>query len=240
PKSLLDLADPAWKRRWGASPTGADFQAIASALLEIKGEAATAAWLKAMKQNAVAFRGNVAAMKRVNSGEIEGAVIYQYYYFGDQARTGENSNNTALHYFKNRDPGAFVSVSGGGVLASSKRAAQAQTFLKWVTGKGGQDILRTGDSYEYAVGVGAQSNPKLVPLADLQAPDVDPSKLNSKKVIALMMEAGLLGDVGRCSVHNRFRVSRMAWVPPAARGAGRAPSACSIASAGLARRGAPP
>ena len=78
------------------------------------------------------------------------------------------------------------------MLASSKRAAQAQTFLKWVTGKGGQDILRTGDSYEYAVGVGAQSNPKLVPLADLQAPDVDPSKLNSKKVIALMMEAGLL------------------------------------------------
>src|SRR5215471_7252954 len=72
------------------------------------------------------------------------------------------------------------------------RRAQAQTFLKWVTGKGGQDILRTGDSYEYAVGVGAQSNPKLVPLADLQAPDVDPSKLNSKKVIALMMEAGLL------------------------------------------------
>src|SRR5215471_12063963 len=43
PKSLLDLADPAWKRRWGASPTGADFQAIASALLEIKGEAATGA-----------------------------------------------------------------------------------------------------------------------------------------------------------------------------------------------------
>ena len=108
-----------------------------------------------MTQNAVAFRGNVAALKAVNSGEIEGAVIYHYYYFGDQARTGENTNNTALHYFRNRDPGAFVSVSGGGVLASSKHAAQAQAFLKWVTGKGGQGILRTGDSYEYAVGVGA-------------------------------------------------------------------------------------
>jgi len=49
-----------------------------SALLEIKGEAATATWLKAMKQNAVPFRGNVAALKGVNSGEIEGAVIYHY------------------------------------------------------------------------------------------------------------------------------------------------------------------
>ena len=192
PKSLLDLADPAWKGRWGASPAGADFQAIVSALLEMKGEATTAAWLKAMKQNAVAFRGNVAALKAVNGGEIEGAVIYHYYYFGDQARTGENTNNTALHYFRNRDPGAFVSMSGGGVLVSSKYAAQAQAFLKWVTGKGGQGILRTGDSYEYAVGVGAESNPKLVPLAELEAPTVDPSKLNGKKVIELMMQAGLL------------------------------------------------
>ena len=192
PKSLLDLADPTWKGRWGASPAGADFQAIVSGLLEIKGEAATAAWLKAMKQNAVAFRGNVAALKGVNSGEIEGAVIYQYYYFGDQARTGENTNNTALHYFRNRDPGAFVSVSGGGVLASTKHAAQAQAFLKWITGKGGQAILRDGDSFEYAVGVGAESNPKLVPLAELEPPTVDPSKLNGKKVIELMMQAGLL------------------------------------------------
>lgn len=192
PKSLLDLADPAWKGRWGASPAGADFQAIVSALLEIKGEAASATWLKAMKQNAVPFRGNVAALKAVNSGEIEGAVIYHYYYFGDQARTGENTNNTALHYFRNRDPGAFVSVSGGGVLASTKHAAQAQAFIRWITGKGGQDILRNGDAYEYAVGIGAESNPKLVPLADLQAPTVDPSKLNGKKVIELMMQAGLL------------------------------------------------
>jgi iron(III) transport system substrate-binding protein len=192
PKSLLDLADPAWKGRWGASPAGADFQAIVSALLEMKGEAETATWLKAMKQNALAFRGNVAALKAVNSGEIEGAVIYHYYYFGDQARTGENSNNTAMHYFRNRDPGAFVSVSGGGVLASTKRAAPAQAFLKWITGKGGQGVLRDGDSYEYAVGVDAESNPKLVPLAELEAPAVNPAKLNGKKVIELMMQAGLL------------------------------------------------
>ena len=192
PKSLLDLSDPAWKGRWGASPAGADFQAIVSALLELKGEAATASWLKAMKQNAVPFRGNVAALKAVNSGEVEGAVIYHYYYFGDQARTGENSKNTALHYFRNRDPGAFVSVSGGGVLASSKLPAQAQAFLKWISGKGGQKILRTGDAYEYAVGIGAESKPALVPLADLQAPSVDPSKLNGKKVFELMMQAGLL------------------------------------------------
>ena len=38
PKSLLDLSDPAWKGRWAASPSGADFQAIVSAMLALKGE----------------------------------------------------------------------------------------------------------------------------------------------------------------------------------------------------------
>ena len=192
PKSILDLAQPEWKGRWGASPAGADFQAIVSAMLELKGEAVTKAWLKGMKANATFYKGNSVAMKAVNAGEIEGAVIYHYYRFGDQAKTGENSDNTALHYFRHQDPGAFVSISGGGVLASSKHQAQAQAFLKWVTGKGGQDVLRLGNSFEYAVGVGAASNPKLVPLADLQAPKVDPSRLNSKTVTDLMIQTGIM------------------------------------------------
>ena len=192
PKSLLDLADPSWKGRWAASPSGADFQAIVSALLELKGEEATVNWLKAMKENFTAYKGNGTVMKAVNAGEIDGGVIYHYYWFGDQAKTGENSGNVELHYFRNQDPGAFVSISGGGVLASSKHPEQAQAFIRWIAGKGGQDVLKNGTSYEYAVGKDAQSNPKLVPLADLQAPDVDPSKLNSKKVTDLMTAAGLL------------------------------------------------
>jgi iron(III) transport system substrate-binding protein len=192
PKSLLDLADPAWKGRWGASPAGADFQAIVSALLELKGEEATAAWLKALKENSTPYKGNSVAMKAVNAGEVEGAVIYHYYWFGDQAKTGENSKNVALHYFKNQDPGAFVSVSGGGVLKSSQHAKEAQAFLKFVTGKPGQDILKSGTSYEYAIGKDAASNDKLVPLADLDAPKVDAAKLNSKKVTELMTAAGII------------------------------------------------
>ena len=192
PKSLLDLADPAWKGRWAASPAGADFQAIVSAVLELRGEAATLAWLKGMKANFSAFRGNGSVMKAVNAGQIDGGVIYHYYYFADQSRTGENSNNSALHYFRNQDPGAFVSISGGGVLASSRHKEEAQAFLKWVTARGGQDILRTGDSFEYAVGSGADSNPKLVPLKELDAPKIEVSKLNGKKVIELMTQAGLL------------------------------------------------
>ncbi|UIK90794.1 iron ABC transporter substrate-binding protein [Arthrobacter polaris] len=192
PKSIMDLADPAWKGRWAASPSGADFQAIVSAMLELKGEEATASWLKSMKENSKAYKGNSTAMKAVNAGEVEGAIIYHYYWFGDQAKTGENSNNVALHYFKNEDPGAFVSISGGGVLASSQHQDSAQKFLEFVTGKAGQTILQTGGSFEYPVASGVAANEKLVPLADLQAPKIDPSELNSAKVTELMTQAGLL------------------------------------------------
>lgn len=192
PKSLLDLSNPDWKGRWAASPTGADFQAIVSALLELKGEQVTADWLRGMKENFTAYRGNGTVMKAVNAGEIDGGVIYHYYWFGDQAKTGENSKNVALHYFRNQDPGAFVSISGGGVLASSNHPKEAQAFLKWLVGKGGQEVLKNGTSFEYAVGLGAESNPRLVPLAELDAPGIDPSKLNSRKVTDLMTTAGLL------------------------------------------------
>ncbi|KHS73952.1 iron ABC transporter substrate-binding protein [Pectobacterium brasiliense] len=192
PKSLADLAKPEWKGRWAASPSGADFQAIVSAYLELKGEQATQVWLKGMKENFTAYKGNSTVMKAVNAGQIDSGVIYHYYRFVDQAKTGENSNNTKLYYFKHKDPGAFVSISGGGVLASSKHAKDAQAFIKWITGKSGQEVLRTNDAFEYAVGVNAASNDKLVPLKDLDAPKVDAAKLNSKKVVDLMTQAGLL------------------------------------------------
>ncbi|VTP15181.1 Fe(3+)-binding periplasmic protein precursor [Phytobacter ursingii] len=192
PTSLMDLAKPEWKGRWAASPSGADFQAIVSAMLSLKGESATLDWLKAMKTNFVAYKGNSTVLKAVNAGQIDSGVIYHYYYFVDQAKTGENSKNTQLHYFKHQDPGAFVSISGGGVLASSKHKAQAQAFIKWITGKAGQDILRTNNAFEYAVGVNAASNEKLVPLNKLEAPKVEPSTLNSKKVTELMTQAGIL------------------------------------------------
>ncbi|XAS68537.1 iron ABC transporter substrate-binding protein [Micrococcaceae bacterium Sec5.7] len=192
PKSMLDLAKPEWKGKWGASPSGADFQAIVAALLELKGEAAAEEWLKAMKENAKDYKGNSAAMKAVNAGDVEAALIYHYYYFGDQAKTGENSKNVGQYYFKNQDPGAFLSVSGGGVLKSSKNAAAAQAFLKFITGKKGQEVLQQGTSFEYAIASDIPSNDKLVPIKDLQAPKVDPAKLNSEKVTELMNTAGLL------------------------------------------------
>lgn len=195
PKSLLDLAEPQWKGRWGAGPAGPDFQAIVAALLELRGESATRDWLKGMKDNAVITNNNVATLADVNNGQFPGGIIYHYYWFGDQDKAKTSSKNTQLYYFGRTtpgDPGAFVSTSGGGVLASSKHRELAQKFLRFVTGKTGQEVLENGKSFEYPVASGVPANKALVPLDQLGAPTLDPSKLDAKKVSELMTQAGLL------------------------------------------------
>ena len=82
-----------------------------------------------MKENVVPYKGNSIAMKAVNAGQVDGAVIYHYYYYGDMAKTGENSEKVGLHYFRNEDPGAFVSISGAGVLATHMNMLWVRVLL---------------------------------------------------------------------------------------------------------------
>jgi len=191
PASIMDLQDPAWQGKWAASPSGADFQAIVSAILELEGSDATSAWLDAMKTGATVLRGNTTVMKAVNAGEIPGGVIYHYYWYGDQAGTGENSSKTKLLFWGNQDPGAFLSVSGGGVLASSTKQADAQKFLTFITSKAGQQVV-ADTVFEYPIGSDVPGNPDLKPISELQPPTIDPASLNGSEVTDLMTQAGLL------------------------------------------------
>ncbi len=192
PASIMDLADPKWKGKIGIAAAGADFQAIVSGVVAVEGEAAASQWLEGLKANAKIYQNNVAVMKAANDGEIEAGVTYHYYRYKDQAESGGNSDNTALHFFGGKDAGAFLSVSGAGVLKSSGRQAEAQQFVRFLSGKGGQQVLADSDAFEYAIGEGAASNAKLKPLAELDPPDVDIATLNGPRVVELMQQAGLL------------------------------------------------
>jgi iron(III) transport system substrate-binding protein len=192
PASILDLAQPQWKDKIGIAPAGADFQAIVSAVLALKGEAATAQWLKGLKANAKIYEGNSAVMKAVNAGQVQAGVIYHYYWYQDRAESSADSANVELHFFGHQDAGAFVGVSGAGVLRSSKHQAEAQQLVKYLTGKDGQQVLAGSSAMEYSVSPQVPTNPKLKPLSQLAAPGVDIAGLNGPKVVELMQKAGLL------------------------------------------------
>jgi iron(III) transport system substrate-binding protein len=192
PASILDLADPTWQGRIGIAAGGPDFQAIVSAVLALRGEDATRAWLSGLQRNAEVYQSNTAVMKAADEGQIDAGVMYHYYFYRDRAENGLQSDDAELHYFRNQDPGAFVSVSGAGVLASTDQPKQAQQLVAYLTSPEAQQRLAESSALEYAVGNGVASAAALPPLADLQAPDVDPGSLDQQRVTELMQEVGLL------------------------------------------------
>jgi iron(III) transport system substrate-binding protein len=192
PTSIMDLAKPQWRGKVGISPAGADFQAIVSAVLSLKGEPATAAWLAGLKDNAKVYQGNGAVMKAVNAGEISSGVIYHYYWYKDQAESGANSQKVKLLYFGKQDPGAFLSISGAGVIRSSKHQTEAQQLVRYLNSPAGQKVLADSKALEYPIGNGATANRVLKPLTELNPPTVDVTTLNGPKIVELMQQAGLL------------------------------------------------
>jgi iron(III) transport system substrate-binding protein len=192
PASILDLADPVWQGRIGIAAGGPDFQAIVAAVLALRGEEATRTWLAGLERNADVYQSNTAVMKAADEGEIDAGVMYHYYWYRDRAEGGLQSDDAELHYFRNQDPGAFVSISGAGVLASSDQPEQAQQLVAFLTGRAAQERLAESSALEYAVGTGVASAEALPPLEELQAPDVDPGSLDQRRVTELMQEVGLL------------------------------------------------
>jgi iron(III) transport system substrate-binding protein len=192
PDSLLDLADPAWKGKVSFSPTGADFQAIVAGVLALKGEAATKEWLAGLKANGTVYDGNNVVLKSVNDGEIATGIIYHYYWYRDQEEAGDNSSNTELHFFGNQDPGAFLSVSGAGVLANGDHEKNARKFVDYLTSKAGQQVIADSYALEYTLNPEAPLGRDVRPLSELEPPPVGISDLDSEKVIELMQDAGFL------------------------------------------------
>lgn len=192
PTSLLDLAEPAWRDRVSFSPTGADFQAIVSAVLATEGEDATRAWLAGLKRNGTVYDGNNVVLESVNSGQSDVGVIYHYYWYRDQEESGANSDGSRLHFFGDQDPGAFVSVSGAGVLNTSDDAEDAQRFVGYLTSRAGQKVIADSYALEYTLNPKVPLTRGVKPLAELDPPGVDVSTLNSPRVVDLMTEAGFL------------------------------------------------
>ena len=192
PASILDFAEPEWAGRVGFSPTGADFQAIVSAVLELEGEDATRTWLEGLKANGVILQNNLVVMQSANAGEIDAGIAYHYYWYRDREENGSDSDSSALHFFGDQDPGAFLSVSGAGILKSSEHVEAAEEFVDWLTGTEAQQAMAESYALEYPLNPEASLNPDVKPFDELEPPTVDVSSLNGPQVTELMTEAGLL------------------------------------------------
>ncbi|HHE8189170.1 TPA: iron ABC transporter substrate-binding protein [Pseudomonas aeruginosa] len=189
PKSLMDLSDPSWSGRFGFVPTSGAFLEQVAAVIKLKGQEEAEDWLTGLKAFGSIYTNNVTAMKAVENGEVEMALINNYYWYTLKKEKGEL--NSRLHYFGNQDPGALVTVSGAAVLKSSKHPREAQQFVAFMLSEEGQKAILS-QSAEYPMRKGMQADPALKPFAELDPPKLTPADLGeASEALSLERDVGL-------------------------------------------------
>ena len=192
PDSILGFAEPEWKGRIGFPPTNSSFQAFVAAMIELEGEDATRTFLEGLVANKPElYEDNGATTRAVAAGDIEVGFVNHYYIYEVEAEDGEIP--VANHFFTGGDPGALVNSAGAGILATAANADGAQTLIEYLTGDEGQTYFAE-ETWEYPVVDGFEPSVDLVPLNEIESPDIDLSDLAGtiEPALNLLAEVGLL------------------------------------------------
>jgi len=192
PDSVLDLTDPEWEGRVGWAPTNASFQAFVTALRLQEGDAAARRWLEDMEANgAVSFESNSSTRDAIAAGEIELGLINHYYVAQAQAEEGDDYP-VEVHFTSGGDVGALVNVAGAGVLAASDRQGAASEFAEFLLSPQAQRYF-AAETKEYPLVDGIEADAEIVPLSEIESPQLDLSNLDDLQgTLTLIERSGVL------------------------------------------------
>jgi iron(III) transport system substrate-binding protein len=192
PASVLDLTDPKWDGQVGWAPTNGSFQAFVTAFRLLQGDDAARQWLEDMlANNPVVFDTNAAIALAVGAGEIPVGLVNHYYLYEVQA---EENKTLPLgnHFFAAGDPGSLVNVAGVGILKTAGNGTQAQVFLNYLLSEKAQHYFAER-TFEYPLIDGVPIAPGLVPLAEIESPDIDLSNLSDLQgTLEMLTEVGVV------------------------------------------------
>lgn len=193
PTSVFDLTDPKWRGRIAVAPTNASFQSFVTAMRIQAGEDRTQEWLRGLKANEPkTFPGNLPVVEAVDKGEADLGLVNHYYIYARGAAIGQDKVVARNAFTTNGDPGALINVAGVGILKSSKNADTAATFVKYLLAKDAQTYFAE-ETHEYPLLGGVPTAAGLIPLSEIQSPDIDLSDLDTlEQTLAMIREAGLL------------------------------------------------
>ncbi|MGH2699445.1 MAG: iron ABC transporter substrate-binding protein [Actinomycetota bacterium] len=192
PSSIEDFTAPEWKGRIGFPPTNSSFQAFVAAMIETQGEDAARAFLEGLVANdPQLYEDNSSTVRAVAAGEIEVGFVNHYYIYEVSAEDGDIP--VANHFFEGGDVGALVNSAGVGVMATSDTPDEAQALVDYLTSEPGQTYFAE-ETFEYPVVPDYAPREDLVPLEEIQAPDIDLSNLAGtiEPALTLLAEVGLL------------------------------------------------
>lgn len=191
PEDIFGLCAPEWKGRVGWAPTNGSFQAFITALRVLEGEERAREWLTCMQANEpVVFPNNAAQVEAVAAGEIDAGLVNHYYLYQFLA---EDPDFPARNYhLSSGDAGAIINIAGAGILDTAANPAAAEAFIRYMLSEAGQTYFNT-QTHEYPLSADIEVNPLLIPLEEIQTPEIDLSDLDDLEgTLTLLQELGIL------------------------------------------------
>lgn len=192
PDSILDFTDPEWEGRIGWAPTNGSLQAFVTALRITEGEDGAREWLEGIQaNNPTVYEDNTTALEGVASGEVDVGFVNHYYLFRALEEQGEGFG-ARNYYPRDGGVGALINVAGAGILNSSDNVEEAEQFLGYMVGEDAQQYF-ADETYEYPLVEGVETSDELLPLSEIETPDIDLSNLDDLEgTLELMEETGVL------------------------------------------------
>ena len=193
PSSMAGFTDPEWNGRIGWAPTNASFQTMVTGMRSIWGEQRTRAWLAGIKANKPKiYPKNTPIVAATGAGEIDVGFVNHYYLHRFIQENGEGFRARNYH-LREGGPGSLIMVAGAGILETSAHNREnSAKFLRFLLSTVAQQYF-AGQTYEYPLVDGIQTDRLLVPLETISRPDVDMAALSDVEgTQALLRDLGIL------------------------------------------------
>lgn len=192
PKSVDDLTLPKWRGRLAIAPTNSSFQAFVTAMVQLRGEAATESWLRAMVANSPKYyEKNSLIVTAIDAGEVDAGLTNHYYIWEVTQELGRPIK-VANSFFAPGDVGNLINVSGAAILRTSSNQNQSSELINYLLSLDTQKRF-VADTSEFSLVDPSLRPENMVSLSEIAAPNVDLAKLaDLERTQRILIRVGML------------------------------------------------
>lgn len=184
PKSVMALPQTGF--RFGWAPAYGAFQSFITAMRLLEGDAATGAWLEAMKPKSREYAGEFGVVMAAARGEVD--IGFANHYYTLRLKQGQPDATVALALTEH-DAGSLLNASGVVML---KPSALAEGFVRHLLTREVQGFLAS-QAFEIPLVAGVDAPAGLPPAAAIKPPKIDLEQLaDLRPTLDLMRRAGVL------------------------------------------------
>lgn len=189
PRSLEQLTDPRYRRRFGVAPANGSFQAHMAVYRVVRGSEALMQLLEGITANEPRrYPNNGAIVEAVLAGEVDFGLVNHYYL---RRALAERPDAPGANYvFPEGEASSFANVAGAGLLGRRVEAARLVEYL--LSDEAQQYFAR--ETFEYPLVPGVAADPALQPLAGIRTPEVDFGRVAKElhETLTAIRKSGLL------------------------------------------------